>query len=361
MVHRDVKPGNLFLEAGDDPAEPHVRVLDFGIAQLSDEAGTLTHLTEFGRSPFSPAYASPEQLEGGDAVGPPSDVFSLGAVGYHMLTGVRPFTAADPARMRGEVAESVRTLGERVPQLSPAVHASLVRALAPAPRERFPDAAVFAEALAGIAVPLPAPVFTRAATPTPVAAAARASVPDYTRLQTVPPPPRPAPPRPQLAAAVSYEPAEPVIVVPPTRISVAAPAAARNGQPAEAKRPGVMRRFFHALWELSVTLFVLALFAAAWAVAGIGIAEGERDQLYGGAAATMLLTPLAIHRLTGRRGSFGMGVIGATLATAAAFYYMRGAGDPALVLLAMFGLQVVVCFLMARITRRRAPEPYPGL
>ena len=50
LVHRDVKPGNLFLETSDHPDEPHVRVLDFGIAQVSGEEGTMTHLTEYGRS-----------------------------------------------------------------------------------------------------------------------------------------------------------------------------------------------------------------------------------------------------------------------------------------------------------------------
>ncbi|HEX5725461.1 MAG TPA: serine/threonine-protein kinase, partial [Longimicrobiaceae bacterium] len=129
MVHRDVKPGNIFLEAGDHPGEPHVKVLDFGIAQLGAEEGTLTHLTEYGRSPYSPAYASPEQLRGEEAVTAASDVFSLAAVGYHLLTGTRAFTASDPSRADAELAESVRRLRERVPGLDGAVHAALLRAL----------------------------------------------------------------------------------------------------------------------------------------------------------------------------------------------------------------------------------------
>src|SRR3954471_20731445 len=104
LVHRDVKPGNLFIEGGEGGDALHVRVLDFGIAQLGAEDGTVTQLTVYGRSPFSPAYASPEQLRGDEHIGFASDVFSLAAVGYHLVTGTRPFTSADPARASAEVA-----------------------------------------------------------------------------------------------------------------------------------------------------------------------------------------------------------------------------------------------------------------
>src|SRR5688572_30362869 len=87
LVHRDIKPGNLFLEPGDRIGEVQVKVLDFGIADITalDEE-TVTHLTVAGRSPFSPAYASPEQLRSETRVTPATDVFSLGAVGFHLLT-----------------------------------------------------------------------------------------------------------------------------------------------------------------------------------------------------------------------------------------------------------------------------------
>ncbi|HEX8433227.1 MAG TPA: serine/threonine-protein kinase, partial [Longimicrobium sp.] len=147
LIHRDVKPGNIFLEESDSPDEPHVCVMDFGIARLESDDGTLMQLTEFGRAPFSPAYASPEQLRGEDGVTPASDVFSLAAVGYHMATGVRPFTSAEPARAQQEVAESVRALRDRAPNLPVELYTTLVRGLSPTPAQRFADAGTFAEAL----------------------------------------------------------------------------------------------------------------------------------------------------------------------------------------------------------------------
>ncbi|HEX9939736.1 MAG TPA: serine/threonine-protein kinase, partial [Longimicrobium sp.] len=117
MVHRDVKPGNLFLE-DEESGEVHVRVLDFGIAQVqAGEGETVTQLTVYGRSPYSPAYASPEQLRGDDRITAASDVFSLAAVGYHLVTGTRPFTSADPNRAAAEVSDAVRLLRQRAPEL----------------------------------------------------------------------------------------------------------------------------------------------------------------------------------------------------------------------------------------------------
>jgi serine/threonine protein kinase len=91
LIHRDVKPANLFLENGDDRSGPRVRVLDFGIAQVLEIGEeTLTHLTVFGSAPLSPGFASPEQLRGVRGLTPASDVYSLGATGIFILTGSKP-------------------------------------------------------------------------------------------------------------------------------------------------------------------------------------------------------------------------------------------------------------------------------
>ena len=138
-----------------------------------------------------------------------------------------------------------------------------------------------------------------------------------------------------------------------------APAAVPQAvQPTVPRRPGGARRFFRALWDFVVTLVVMALFVGAWALAANGVLEGERDRVYVGAAATVLFTPMAIHRLTGRRGRYSLALFGSIVATCAAYYYV-GQGDdpdPAIILAAMFGLQVVASFVMTRIFRRRA-EP----
>lgn len=164
LIHRDVKPGNLFLvRDGDDV---HVRVLDFGIAKLMEEEDTFTQLTQDGRAPLSPAFASPEQLRGETRLSPASDVFSLGAVAFGLLTGQRPFTDADRSRMAIGQPVPVPSLRARNPAVPAAVEEIVTRALAPEPVERFANAGSLADALARVrnslgelpaALPLPAP------------------------------------------------------------------------------------------------------------------------------------------------------------------------------------------------------------
>ncbi|HET8655141.1 MAG TPA: protein kinase [Longimicrobiaceae bacterium] len=145
LIHRDVKPGNVFLTRGDND-EPQVRVVDFGIAKLADE-DTLTQLTQDGRAPHSPAFASPEQLRGLGHLTPASDVFSLGAVGYLLLTGERPFSDEDRNKMSlgmPVAAPSPRALNPAIPD---AVEAIVEKALAFDPQDRYPDAGAFAASL----------------------------------------------------------------------------------------------------------------------------------------------------------------------------------------------------------------------
>jgi hypothetical protein len=381
LVHRDVKPGNLFLETSDHADEPHVRVLDFGIAQVAGEEGTMTHLTEFGRSPFSPAYASPEQMRGEQRLTPASDVFSLAAVGYNLLTGIRPFTSSDAGRMEEEVADAIRAFPARAPGLEPNIREALVRALAIHPLQRFPDASGFADALTHGVQPAPvaaaaAPVSAPAMQRRPRLGAVSVEPDEGTRLQTqqpaaratrertIPPAfaPRAATVPPQAAAYDAPAVAQQLAAPPPYAAPVqATPAPAyAAGMPAEAvpqKRPGGVRRFFRGLWSFTVTTAVMALFVGAWVLAGNGVVQGRMDHLYAGAAASVLFTPLAVHRLTARRGRYGFTLFGSIIATATAVYYVGRDTDPAIVLAAMFGMQVVTSFVMARLTRRRVVTP----
>jgi serine/threonine protein kinase len=372
LVHRDVKPGNLFLETSDHPDEPHVRVLDFGIAQVSGEEGTVTHLTEFGRSPFSPAFASPEQMRGDERLIPASDVFSLAAVGYNLLTGVRPFTSSDPARMAEETAEAVRALPQRAPALAPHVREALVRALSIHPLARFSDASAFADALANESVPVPAQAAAAVAAPAPARrtrpplGAVSVEPDEGTRLQTAQPsrptrapvrertvPPAFASPR---AATVPPQPAHSAMPPLAQQLPAAFPQAAAAGM-TRPPQPSLTRRFFRGLWNFTVTTAVMALFVGAWALAANGVMQGRREQVYAGATASVLFTPLAVHRLTGRRGRYGFVLFGSIVATATAVYYVGRDTDPAIILTAMFGMQVVTSFLMSRLTRRRLVVP----
>ncbi|HET8657220.1 MAG TPA: protein kinase [Longimicrobiaceae bacterium] len=143
LIHRDVKPGNIFLAEPRGEDRVRVCVLDFGIARLVEEDETLTHLTR--GAPLSPAYASPEQTRGDARLTPATDVFSLGVVAYQLLTGEKPFRAersADPADWLPE--SPIRTLDPDVP---PAVAAVVDRALAYDPRARFADGGEMLRAL----------------------------------------------------------------------------------------------------------------------------------------------------------------------------------------------------------------------
>jgi hypothetical protein len=300
-------------------------------------------------------------------------VFSLAAVGYHLLTGLRPFTATDAGRMAMEAAESVRMLPERAPHLPRPLVETLQRAMSAHPAQRFRDAAEFAEALSTGVPPLSseAPAQTAAiATPPPAVRPPRASLAaavsvepspdDETRMQT-PPPVRghASIPAPAMYAPPphAYPSAAPPTAYPPS----AAPPAAYPPAAYPPPHAGVMRRFARGLWQFIVTCTALALFVGAWALASMGVAAEDTRWVYAGAAAAILFTPLAVHRLSGRRGRLGMGVAACMLATGAAVYYVGMDSDPAITLAAVFGVQVVASFITLRLTRRRLPDAYyPG-
>jgi hypothetical protein len=173
LVHRDVKPGNIFLCGGDEGGPGEIRVLDFGIAKAVADEGTVTHLTRFGHAPLSPAYAAPEQLRGESNPGPACDVYGLGAIGWELLAGARPFTQEALAR----IADGHDEPPPRPPAGTPLdglLGAVLLRALELNPALRPRDASAFLDELEGaVAGRMPTPV-PRPAAPRPVEAVAAA-------------------------------------------------------------------------------------------------------------------------------------------------------------------------------------------
>ncbi|HEX7243253.1 MAG TPA: serine/threonine-protein kinase, partial [Longimicrobiaceae bacterium] len=195
IVHRDVKPANLFL-VGEGNVES-VRVLDFGIAKPLD-ADPEADLTRTGHFAYSPAYASPEQLRRERAFTPASDVYQLGLIGYELLAGERPFDEAERLRIRaGERLEvPVRGRWSHAPS---ALRAVLERALRAEPEERYADAGELAEALAAddvdwdeTVVEAPVLVATAAAVPPRVVEAPPVEEPAVARERVRPAEPPPA-------------------------------------------------------------------------------------------------------------------------------------------------------------------------
>ncbi|UCG88060.1 MAG: protein kinase [Gemmatimonadota bacterium] len=141
VIHRDVKPENIMLEAG------HAVVADFGIARAVTEAGG-ERLTETGIAVGTPAYLSPEQARGESGLDGRSDVYSLACVLYEMLAGEAPYTAQTPqavlAKKLSEPTPRISVVREIVPA---PVEAALTKALAKIAVDRFPTPLAFAEAL----------------------------------------------------------------------------------------------------------------------------------------------------------------------------------------------------------------------
>ena len=142
VVHRDIKPANMFL-AERDQSEILLKLLDFGIAKITDEASPHAIVTtKTGALLGSPAYMSPEQARGNRSVGPATDIWSLGIVIYEALAGKSPY--AD-VRGFGELiiqicAAPPPPLRQVAPYVSAATAAIVDRALALEPQDRFTSA-----------------------------------------------------------------------------------------------------------------------------------------------------------------------------------------------------------------------------
>jgi serine/threonine-protein kinase len=140
VVHRDVKPDNIFLLA--DAAIPDtVKVLDFGIAKLSDGASigpAQQKLTSTNAMLGTPAFMAPEQARGADDVDARADVYAVGATMYQALTGKMPFEAASvPALLFAIVEKTPPPLRELRPDVPADFIAVVERAMAKRREDRF--------------------------------------------------------------------------------------------------------------------------------------------------------------------------------------------------------------------------------
>jgi serine/threonine protein kinase len=132
LVHRDVKPGNVMVDPRNEPI-----VMDFGLARQIDEQDD-ARLTRDGAILGSPAYMSPEQVEGkADKIGPHSDTYGLGVILYELLTGNLPFQGSVASIIGQILAKEPDSPLKYRPDMSPRLAGICMKAIAKNPKDRY--------------------------------------------------------------------------------------------------------------------------------------------------------------------------------------------------------------------------------
>jgi serine/threonine-protein kinase len=145
MVHRDVKPENIFLHRGASGATV-TKLLDFGIVRMLNRQASLTR----GKFIGTLRYSSPEQITGQREIGPASDVYSMGLVLYELLAGRGPFDdAGDAFKVGAAHAGQIPPPPSRFHVTPPAVEKLILQALEKQPEMRPSSAGAFAQGLRG--------------------------------------------------------------------------------------------------------------------------------------------------------------------------------------------------------------------
>ena len=165
MIHRDLKPDNIFLITRDATPD-FVKVVDFGLAKLTHTDGEGPgYTTDAGLVIGTPYYMSPEQCEGRAELDHRADVYALGVILFEMLTGRVPFTGDGYGEvMTKHISQPPPAARSVVPDLPRAVDAIPRRALSKNPADRFQSMAEFREALLEASAslsPHPAPAMER--------------------------------------------------------------------------------------------------------------------------------------------------------------------------------------------------------
>ncbi|HEY8076394.1 MAG TPA: protein kinase [Labilithrix sp.] len=284
IVHRDVKPENLFLcDLGDLTDRKLVKLLDFGIAKTltEDERKLTVPGSIFG----TVDYMSPEQIRSASTVDHRSDLWSLGVILYELVTGRTPFMGDARAVIAGIASDPVRPPTAYVPDLAPSLVAIIMKALAKDREQRFQSAEELRDALApfseldeitSVLSQLPAASMPRRSTRPPATSSrphARTSesweqspakrgwsktwlfsaiaivclagalalvvrmrgLASFTTSQVAPPPPQPATPAPSVTASTSVV-AIPTEPAPPESVASADPTPPATSAPAKPKK-----------------------------------------------------------------------------------------------------------------------------
>lgn len=141
VVHRDLKPGNIMVDQKREPI-----VMDFGLALQTDTTSRMTHE---GTLLGSPAYMSPEQIQGKhDLVGPTTDIYALGVIFYELLSGQLPFQGSSIAELAYKITSTdAPKLSQIRPDVAPELEAIVDKMMEKDPSQRFQSMADVAQAL----------------------------------------------------------------------------------------------------------------------------------------------------------------------------------------------------------------------
>jgi serine/threonine-protein kinase len=164
LIHRDIKPENILLSGG------HALVADFGVARaLAPGTGEHAALTGTGLAIGTPAYMSPEQATGDQALDHRSDLYSLGCVLYEMLAGEPPFGGPNAQVILARVlTEAPRPLRSIRPGVPPVIEKIVAGAIARSPADRYPSVVDFSRELEAAAAQITTPGGGTLVSPSPV-------------------------------------------------------------------------------------------------------------------------------------------------------------------------------------------------
>jgi serine/threonine protein kinase len=178
LVHRDVKPANVLLAAGPHGGDGHCYLCDFGLIKQVGTEEAQSALTATDQFVGTIPYVSPEQIEG-RALDGRADLYSLGCMLFHCLTGTVPFRGpTDVEVVFAHLREPPPPVSARAPDLPRSMDAIIARAMAKSPEDRWPTCSSLIDALAA-----QVPSGSRAPSPDD----------DATRSMVMPPPPHARP------------------------------------------------------------------------------------------------------------------------------------------------------------------------